>query len=181
MHRASALFFVCAGIFVIAPTACAQEVSPGFKADVLRLFKASGIEAVAVSQATYLANAMIDAIVKTTVTDPAPDSTLSSRDSTLVSRTIEVCKDEVALILKREAPKLLQEMVPVYAKHFTQDDVRAMVAYYDSPLGKKVIREQAMLVSECTQVGEAWGRALGPTIQVRVADRLKQEGLSERR
>ena len=180
MKRARAFFFVCAGIFLLdVHAACAQEASPGFKADALRMFKASGIEAVMLSQATYMANATVDLMVKTMVADFTRDSALSSRDSALVSRLVAVCKDEMGQILRQEAPNLLQELVPLYARHFTQDDVRGILAFYDSPLGKKVLREQPVLVSECTRAGEAWGQALGPTIQARVADRLKQEGFGK--
>jgi len=47
--------------------------------------------------------------------------------------------------------ELLDAMIPVYEKHLTKGDVDALVAFYSSPTGQKMIKEQAAMVSEGMQ------------------------------
>lgn len=53
----------------------------------------------------------------------------------------------------REAlgPETLKEMlaatVPVYQKHLTKGDLDAMMAFYSSPVGQKILREQPALIA----------------------------------
>jgi hypothetical protein len=46
---------------------------------------------------------------------------------------------------------LLDDMVPVYQHHLTRDDVRAMLAFYDTPTGQKILREQPAMMAEGMQ------------------------------
>ncbi|MFA6448073.1 MAG: DUF2059 domain-containing protein [bacterium] len=38
--------------------------------------------------------------------------------------------------------------VPIYAKHFSDDDIKAMIAFYDSPVGKKLVAESPAIATE---------------------------------
>jgi hypothetical protein len=63
-------------------------------------------------------------------------------------------------------------LVPVYKKHFTQADIRALIAFYETPIGRKFAEKQAPLYQESTQAGQAWGQSIGQ----KVADKLKARG-----
>jgi len=47
--------------------------------------------------------------------------------------------------------QLMEDMVPVYQKHLTKADVDAMIAFYSSPTGKKLLREMPAMTSEGIQ------------------------------
>lgn len=47
--------------------------------------------------------------------------------------------------------EILQAMVPVYQKHFTRGDVNAMVAFYGTPTGQKILREMPTIMGEAMQ------------------------------
>ncbi len=47
--------------------------------------------------------------------------------------------------------EMIEDMVPVYQKHLTKADVDAMIAFYSSPTGKKLLRELPALMSEGVQ------------------------------
>lgn len=47
--------------------------------------------------------------------------------------------------------ELLDSMVPVYQKHFTKGDVDALVVFYGSPTGQKVLREMPAIMGEAMQ------------------------------
>ena|SRR5437764_3359380 len=46
---------------------------------------------------------------------------------------------------------MLDDMVPVYQRHLTKQDVSAMLAFYDSPTGQKILREQPAMMAEAMQ------------------------------
>jgi hypothetical protein len=46
---------------------------------------------------------------------------------------------------------LLDDMIPIYQRHFSKADIDAMSAFYESPTGQKMIREMPTLTSESMQ------------------------------
>jgi len=44
--------------------------------------------------------------------------------------------------------EMLQAMAPAYQKHFTKGDMDALVAFYSSPTGQKVLREMPALMAD---------------------------------
>lgn len=53
------------------------------------------------------------------------------------------------------AEDMIKDVVPVYQKHLTRSDVRALVAFYSSPAGQKILREQPAMVRESMQAAGA--------------------------
>ena len=55
-------------------------------------------------------------------------------------------------------PKLVDELykqvVPLYASHFTAEDVKALTAFYRSPAGKKSLEVMPQLVGESAQAAQ---------------------------
>lgn len=46
---------------------------------------------------------------------------------------------------------MLEDMVPVYQKHLSKADVDAMVGFYSSPTGQKILREMPAMTAEGMQ------------------------------
>jgi hypothetical protein len=91
-------------------------------------------------------------------------------------------------IIKEETGKLLSDpgiskqlvdmLVPIYAKYYTDTDVRQMIAFYKTPLGKKIIRNNPQISHDSLQSGEQWGRnVLAPELVKRIRTRFQQEGI----
>ncbi len=55
---------------------------------------------------------------------------------------------------------LIELVVPIYAKHLNPEDVKALLAFYESPAGKKLIAVQPAITAESMEVGQAWGQAV---------------------
>jgi hypothetical protein len=47
---------------------------------------------------------------------------------------------------------MIQDMIPVYQKHLTRKDINAIVAFYSTPIGQKLIRELPGMTQEAMQV-----------------------------
>jgi hypothetical protein len=49
-------------------------------------------------------------------------------------------------------------VVPVYAKHFNRNDIKGMITFYKSPVGKKLLENQGAIMRESMAIGMAWGK-----------------------
>ena len=47
--------------------------------------------------------------------------------------------------------EIMEDMIPVYQKHLTKGDVDAMIAFYSSPTGKKLLRDMPAISAEGMQ------------------------------
>jgi len=75
--------------------------------------------------------------------------------------------------MKEANPEALVElMVPIYEKHYTDEDVTQLIEFYRTPLGKKVIEKMPLITQESYQVGAEWGKKLGE----QAFKKLKEKG-----
>jgi hypothetical protein len=51
-------------------------------------------------------------------------------------------------------------MADVYMTEFTHDDIKAIMKFYDSPIGKKLTEKAEVLYEKGNAVGEEWGMGL---------------------
>lgn len=68
--------------------------------------------------------------------------------------------------------ELVDRLVPVYEKYYTRDDILGIIAFYQSPLGQKLISTQPQVMQESLAVGQEFGQE----VAARVEARLKKEG-----
>ncbi|MGH8114727.1 MAG: DUF2059 domain-containing protein, partial [Rhodanobacteraceae bacterium] len=68
-------------------------------------------------------------------------------------------------------------LVPIFAKYYTDADVRGMIAFYKTPLGQKVIATNPKIAQAGLQAGESLGRELAPQLVANIKARFKQEGI----
>ncbi|MGB9429882.1 MAG: DUF2059 domain-containing protein [Gammaproteobacteria bacterium] len=74
--------------------------------------------------------------------------------------------------------QLVEMLAPIYAKYYTDADVRQMIAFYKTPLGQKIIRTNPEIAQASLQDGEQWGRTvLAPELIKRIQARFQQEGI----
>jgi hypothetical protein len=92
-------------------------------------------------------------------------------------KSVNVIVDDVFRDLSLD--DLIQDLVPVYQRHLTRSDVRALIAFYSSPPGQKILREQPAMIKESMQVaGAAQQRrmeVLLATLEVRMQQLINQE------
>ncbi len=57
--------------------------------------------------------------------------------------------------------ELLGKIEEVYDRHFTHEEIKGLIAFYETPLGKKLLTELPAVNQESLEAGQAWGRAMG--------------------
>lgn len=55
---------------------------------------------------------------------------------------------------------LIDKIADVYMVEFTHDDVKQMIKYYESPIGKKQASKTAVLFEKGQQAGQEWAMGL---------------------
>jgi len=63
-------------------------------------------------------------------------------------------------------------VVPIYDKHFSHEDVKELIKFYQSPIGQKLVREQPGIVTESMAAGQKWGQHIAAD----VLKRLREKG-----
>src|SRR5205823_2255100 len=52
--------------------------------------------------------------------------------------------------------ELMRLIAPIYDQHFTHDEIRQMISFYESPLGKKISATLPEIQQESLDVGQQW-------------------------
>jgi hypothetical protein len=78
---------------------------------------------------------------------------------------IDAISDEVLKGISVEG--LLDDMIPVYQKHLNKSDVNAMVGFYSTPTGQKILKEMPAMTTEGMQ-------AMQPHLRQMMADANSQ-------
>jgi uncharacterized protein len=72
--------------------------------------------------------------------------------------------------------ELTDQIAPVYARHFTADELRTLVAFYRQPLGQKLLEKMPVLLQEGMALGQAWGQKIAAEMQNRLIEELRKKG-----
>lgn len=59
---------------------------------------------------------------------------------------------------------LVNLIVPLYDKHFSHEDIKNLIQFYESPIGKKLLEVTPLISQESYSVGEIWGQRLANEI-----------------
>jgi len=65
---------------------------------------------------------------------------------------------------KVDANEMVELIVPIYAKYFSHDEIRELIKFYQSPLGKKLTRVLPDVTRESMAAGQKWGAELAAEV-----------------
>lgn len=78
---------------------------------------------------------------------------------------------------------LIQAMIPAYEKHFTKSDMDALVAFYSTPSGQKILRELPQVTAESMQTAmpimQKYMEGMTDKIQQQMAEMLKESSKTQ--
>ena len=88
--------------------------------------------------------------------------------------------NEVALQLRKEyEPKrneLLDEVAKVYAQHFTEQELKDLVVFYKTPLGKKLLAEEPAALDQSLKAAQAWATGFSDVVMERFRAEMRKKG-----
>lgn len=60
----------------------------------------------------------------------------------------------------RQLPPLMDAIAGVYAQHFTAEEMGQISAFYDSPVGRKMVKEMPTILSQSMAVAQTFGQKI---------------------
>ena len=133
--------------------------------------------------AVALGRELVEAKGANAMFEPILVSVIEQTKGALLQTNPQLAKDlnEVATQLRNElAPRRLEiinEAAKFYATAFTETELKDLVAFYKSPLGKKMQeREPAVLDQTFNFVQQQWGPRVGEEVMNRFRAEMKKKG-----
>jgi hypothetical protein len=83
----------------------------------------------------------------------------------------DVFWEEFAARLRRDVDRFIEILVPLYDKYLTLDEIRQLIAFYESPLGRRLVEVQPLLAQESMLAGQQWGGRLSMEVAAELAKR----------
>ncbi len=127
-----------------AAPAAAPAIDPALEADIRAFVVASGSAA--------LGRQMFDAM-------------LTNMAQALPQVPPEIWESAKAEFQPDEFTALL---IPVYARHYTRSEIQQLTAFYQSPLGQKVVATNPAVVQDSMEVGQIWGQQIAQRVMAKL-------------
>ena len=157
------------GLWVPQMTAQAPQAS---RDSVMKFFTATHIS----DQVQQVQTLMMDEMTKSLRATLDNDTRLSTEDKDQVMELIAPEMQGAAKVYP--VAEMLDDMVPVYQKHFTDSDMQAITDFFESPVGKKFVDENGPMMKEAMTVImpklNTRMQAQMAEMQRRMIERLKQ-------
>ena len=146
--------------------ALADELTPSKRADIERLLELTNSTGIAKQFASAISQQMFQA--------------LKAAKPEIPDRALAIMDEELMALLSEQmsAPGgLTDQVVPIYDRYFTHQEIQELLAFYRTPLGQKTIAVLPQVVNDSILAGQRWAQSLAPEMQKRVTEALQREGL----
>lgn len=60
--------------------------------------------------------------------------------------------------ITKSTAALMPRLVAIYASHYSEDDLRAIIAFYQTPAGQRLIASLPAITQESAAAGQEWGK-----------------------
>jgi len=68
------------------------------------------------------------------------------------------------MLERLDTEELERLVVEVWDRHFTHQDIIEIIAFYESPVGRKLVRKQPEILAESMEAGQRWGEQIAQEI-----------------
>jgi uncharacterized protein len=72
--------------------------------------------------------------------------------------------------------ELLELLVPVYAENLEESDLDGLIAFYESPVGKRYVEKQGLILQQSMLAGQKWGEQLAMRAIEKMQERKDPSG-----
>lgn len=145
---------------LVCTSALAEDLTPGKRQEILRLVEAMG------------GKELIQQYVRQNI------SLVKKFRPDIPADKLPVVEREISsfMIEKISAPGgLAEQLLPVFAKRFTPQEMRELLAFYESPVGQKAVTVMPSAMREAKNVAQQMGISLIPEMNRRVNEALQRD------
>ena len=134
------------------------------------------------SAAIQTAKEIVNLTGATTLFNPLIPGVVEQAKNLFLQQNPGLSKDlnEIAVKMRADlAPRseeLTAEVAKLYATHFTDAELKEVLAFYKSPLGTKLISEQPKIGEESLKFAQDWANRLSDQVIANMREELKKRG-----
>lgn len=157
---AGAALIVCASLFT-AGMAAAQQPSASALAAAKEVLEAKG---------------------SLTMFEPIVPGVIETAKNVFLQQSPNLQKDlnEAATTLRTQlAPRtieLKEEIAKIYASRFTEPELKELLVFFKSPLGKKLLLDEPRFVEASLTRAQDWSNRLSEEVMVKIRAEMKKKG-----
>lgn len=74
-------------------------------------------------------------------------------------------------MLKTSIDDLVALMVPVYKSHLSEQDLKEIIKFYESSVGKKLAQKTPVITQESMQAGQQWGQVVAGKVMKKMQEK----------
>jgi hypothetical protein len=104
---------------------------------------------------------------------------LKQSNPEIPDRAIIIMQEELSTIFSEKFSTpggLIDQIIPIYDKYFTHQEILDLLTFYATPTGKKTISVLPIVLNESMMAGQRWGESLNSEIEIRLKSALIREG-----
>jgi uncharacterized protein len=141
------------------------QIAPALKADIEKLMIVTGQAALGEQMAGQISDAFLNGFKQS--------------QNVVPPRVIDVVREVINTEFSKafSGAEIRDKQIALYAKYFTHADVKGLIAFYETELGRKTIANMPSLLREGGEIGQQWAQGAMPRIIQTLETRLKSEGL----
>ena len=130
------------------------QVQQDKQADISRLLEITGSGPIATQSMDQM-----EKTIRPMVTDALPPGEYRAK---LVDLFFEKFRS------KRDPANLMNLVIPIYDKYYSDEDIRGLIQLYQTPLGKKMLSTLPNVMAESQAAGTKWGEQIGRESMIEV-------------
>ena len=93
-----------------------------------------------------------------------------------LAKDLNEIADKMRKNLQPRFAEVTNEIARLYATHFTEQELKAILAFYQSPAGKKMLAQQPIVVDDSMKFAQDWANKLSEQVTTKMRDELKKKG-----
>lgn len=163
MNRTLSAATVAIALAAAAPGAYAQGPQPS--AATLATAK----QLVQVTGATALFSPLIAGVVE-------QSKLLYLQQNPMLQKDLNEIAAQMRTDLQPRFVEVTNEVARQYATHFSEQELKDILAFYQSPTGKKLLLEQPKVVNSSMQFAQTWANKLSTEVTAKMREELKKRG-----
>lgn len=135
--------------------------------DVLKLLTISGSLEHAREVVVYLTKTELEA--------------MGEDEAEISPEAIAIIEEETIKILSGQfvaGSPLVSELVTIYSEFFTHDEIKKILAFYESEVGLKMIAAMPQIMERSMLAGQVMGNSITPLLRDNILLRLQREGIA---
>ena len=159
--RVARLAAIAVALVAFAPAARSQQPSPAALATAKELVSATG--------ATAVFTPLIAGVVE-------QSKLLFLQQDPGLAKDLNEIAAKMRADLAPRFSELTNEVATLYATNFSDDELKSILAFYQSPVGKKLLQRQPQVIDNSMKFAQTWANKLSDEVTAKMREELKKRG-----